>query len=380
MNIDKQTKRINGGYNALKGYVYQFDKVLIDVISKNQTATIEHIEDLEYKDFYVQIKNRDATKFTYSTIKNSVFELITDYSNTQSGKYILYCHFKNKKEEVWVPDLQELDKILSDKKDIFSLETKQEFLKTFKVHFAPNFIKQFSGLIAIIKNTYSFKSDEEAIKHHSILFCQILKIALKKNSLDRKIDKKTIDKLIKESQEVIFFSAYRKYLSNKKYLSFIRNEYFAQKKVNIANLERLFIIDSTTKDCDLIKIITTLGNKYSIPDHSPPPFLCIRNHINLSSLKQKLCDQKLTFFDGTHFDGDKFRLTELIDKSNNHNHKNLIKIKLIKEEKLSNLIRTGIIDEAFVLFTVDPAKLIPKDTKVNQFSVDKAEDVISLFN
>ena len=80
-------------------------------------------------------------------------------------------------------------------------------------------------------------------------------------------------------------------------------------------------MDSSTKDGDVIQIITNIKNRYFKKDTSPAPYVCLFGIDNerIANLKQKLWDKELIFSDGTHFDRDKFRMADLIADTHYNN-------------------------------------------------------------
>jgi hypothetical protein len=63
----------DGGYYAIKGFLYQFDKTLIEIL-KNPDAVvmIEHREDIDYRDFVIQVKHKETQDYKYHKIRKPV--------------------------------------------------------------------------------------------------------------------------------------------------------------------------------------------------------------------------------------------------------------------------------------------------------------------
>jgi type III secretory pathway component EscR len=370
----------DGGHYALKGYIFQFDKSLIEVLSRTGTVEIEHVQDLSYGNYYVQIKNRETQKYAPSKIFKAVSSLLELFKEDQSKRFLLYAHFKDKPESGWVPSKSELDQILGTVAASFTDALKEDFLKKFKIIFAPDFKKQFTELIGTIKKTYRLMSDEEAVGYHAILQYSLIKVALKSKAQDRKIDQAKISAIVKAQEAAIFYSGYREHLGKKKYLAHIKKEYFTQKKTNLPNHERLFVIE--TKDIlsemSIIQIASALSKKYFKLDGSPAPYICLRglSDTKLTSVKQKLWDKKMYFTDGTHFAKDRFRMSDLIADTNNR--KNLRTLKVLDEKYLEQFLKKNTNDEIYTFFTGDSSRVKSGKGNVVEVDFEKGSDILSL--
>jgi hypothetical protein len=55
----------DGGHDAIKGFAYQFDKTLLEIIrSPRQRLQIEGAQDLSGEHYHMQIKNRSGIRIT----------------------------------------------------------------------------------------------------------------------------------------------------------------------------------------------------------------------------------------------------------------------------------------------------------------------------
>jgi len=63
---NKHKTRIDeGGYYAIKGFLYQFDKTLIEVITNPQTSVaFENRQDIDYEDYVLQFKHKETQDYT----------------------------------------------------------------------------------------------------------------------------------------------------------------------------------------------------------------------------------------------------------------------------------------------------------------------------
>lgn len=55
--------REEGGSNAIKGFLFQFDKTILEVLENpNSVIRVEQSEDIEQEKYYIQVKNRESWK------------------------------------------------------------------------------------------------------------------------------------------------------------------------------------------------------------------------------------------------------------------------------------------------------------------------------
>jgi hypothetical protein len=130
----------------------------------------------------------------------------------------------------------------------------------------------------------------------------------------------------------------------------IKRQYFTFSSINIDNFERLFIVGTSVGDTqtDLMQIVNRIVQRYYKLSKSPAPYILFENldDSDLNSLKRSLIDKGVSFSDGTTFNGDKFRLNELLLSSPKERE---IKVKIIKNENLDELLTTLKFDEVYYL-------------------------------
>ncbi|MGA2464246.1 MAG: hypothetical protein ABSH06_07840 [Thermodesulfobacteriota bacterium] len=87
----------DGGFYAIKGFLYQFDKSLIEIIENPENQfVIENIQDINCEDFVIQVKHHSAQDFAPGKIRKSINQILDLFSSNPSKRYCLYCHFKDK--------------------------------------------------------------------------------------------------------------------------------------------------------------------------------------------------------------------------------------------------------------------------------------------
>lgn len=339
----------DGGSNALRGFIYQFDSSLIEIFDyPTRSIGIEQVQDINHDGYYIQVKYR-SQKFIPSAIRSAVAQLINEWLVSPNGHFTLHLHFKNEGERVWFPSISELNKILGNRKKEFSLANRKKFLERFQIKFGVDFVSQFKVLISKIANTYGV-TEEEAVCYHAIFQTYLLKIAVRTRKSDRVVSKELLDSIIAKTQEIIFYTGHEKFLGKKKYLDLLRRSYFTFKQSNIENFERVFIVEcDQLSQSRIVQIIIQIRNRYYRADKSPAPYIFLRNCRALADIKKSLIDKGLMFFDGTYFNGDKFRLRSLIQKRSGDE-----RFKLVDQENLNSVIKALRPDEIFEFFYTNP--------------------------
>lgn len=363
--------RDDGGYYAIKGFLYQFDKSIIEILSNpTSVVRIETKQDIDYQDFVIQVKHKETQRYQDHKIKHAVIQLLELFKNDKSEKFCLYCHFANKTPHRWDISTTDLDRILGDKQNDYSLYLKADFIKNFYIQFSENFEAQFLSLIALIEETFSLTDRDEAFLYHSLFRSKLLEIAISEKD-KRKISRAELENFINDAEKNIFYGAYSKYLDRGKYEKMVKKEFFTFQKANIDNFERLFIIDCDNKVglIDLNKMVNSLSNKYFKKGKSPQPFIFFMNleHQKLVDFKIDLIDQGIIFNDGTYFDGDKFRLDKIKEKELSNEK---IRIKIIGAEHIHKLINRLKIHEVFQFYLKSPFEL---ETPYNHIKIQIVE-------
>jgi len=349
------TDENDGGYYAIKGFLYQFDKTLIEIFSNpNIQIGIEKRQDVDYQDFVIQVKHKETQEYQDSKIKKPVLQLLDMFKEDQTQKFCLYCHFKDKQPSQQELTLKELNKILGDKADDYTPFIKEKFIEGFYIQFSENFEEQFIRVIDLIKSDFALPNDELAYFYHSLLRSKLLDISIKLKD-KREISRSDLDEFLKGAEKTIFYTAYSKYLDKAKYERLIKKEFFTFKSANIENFERLFIIECDEKviTVELSKLVKTLFNKYFKVRKSPQPYLCFSSigDEKLIDLKQDLIDQGIIFDDGTYFNGDRFRLERIIESKLEFNDPC---VKIIDHGYLDRLIDKMEFQEIFQFYLTAP--------------------------
>jgi hypothetical protein len=204
--LEKSKKQMQmGGYYAIKGFIYQFDKSILEVLkNKKINITIEQIQDIGINNYYIQVKYKETQNFAYSKIKKAIRQLFREFVADKKAKSHLYCYFKDKSPSSIKLTTTELKKILLTNKDHYLQKDILLFSKNFSLEFSDDFIHQFEEAIKEIKKAFGLKNDEEAIVYHGILRGRLLEVAIEKNPQKRVINFEKISRFVEEKEKTIF--------------------------------------------------------------------------------------------------------------------------------------------------------------------------------
>ena len=80
-----------GGYYAIKGYLFQYDKSILELLSSNDDTRvfIERIQDIDYDNYVLQVKHKETAEFSNSKIREPIIKLLDIFISEQSIKEIL---------------------------------------------------------------------------------------------------------------------------------------------------------------------------------------------------------------------------------------------------------------------------------------------------
>lgn len=305
----------DGGYYAIKGFMYQFDITMIEILkNKDKDIFVEYHQDLNYEDYVIQVKHKETQKFSFGKLKDAIIQLFLLSLDTEK-QFKLYCHFKDKNIGTKVTLSKELlDTWLGNN---YSDEDKDKFLQNFDIIFWDDYQSNFNELLVLLKKEFSL-DNITPVYYHAILHNEIQKLALKNNKEKRNINFDTLNQLIADSTKTIFLEGHRKYLEKEKYMKLVYDNLFRIKTPHVKPYERVFIIDCKCSydvgyKNKYLDTISTIKNKY-YNTNGKAPYILLKglSKENINVLKQDLIDCDIQINDGTCFNGDKFREKHLL--------------------------------------------------------------------
>lgn len=327
---------MDGGYYAIKGFEYQIDKNILEILKQsdiNKLVNVEQNQDIDSSDFVMQVKYKEAAKFVPSAIKNPLIQLIDEFKVDKTKKYILYCYFGDFNGYT---ESTPLDTILGSSKSNYSSKEKTDFQTSFHLRFSPKFDIQLEQTISEIMKL-GFQ-EEEAIIHHCRITKHLRNLVVNHaptNVTNRSTTKKEVIELIKNDRKILFTNSFRTYKGELQYFKKLKKEYFTFR--NVDKTVRIFIIEltGTESTIDLVHIAKKISSKYfkllSRDIKGESPFIFYRNitERGLVMLKTRLIEDGIVLKDGYDFKGASFNINSITIKSTKENK---VAIKFINQE------------------------------------------------
>jgi hypothetical protein len=352
---------VDGGYYAIKGFMYQFDKTILEIFERpDEDIAVEYLQDINSEDYVIQCKYKESQDYTDSKIRKPILQLLQVHKQHPEMEIILYCYFKNRGQEKWKLAIDELDSILRGRKkdhtkDFFDAD-KQSFLGKLTVEFSCEYSIQEGDVIEKIQQELNCNG-EVALIYHGLFRNELFKKAINKDTQLRITNLPSLRKLTKDINGTIFPVAYEDFLGVDEYIKFVKKQYFTFPSGNVNAFERLFIVelDNTINTTDILTLVLGISRKYYKAYRgiikSPPPYICLvgNNELQIEA-KRKLVDQNITFTDGTCFNGDIFRMDKLSQKASVENG---LSLRLLSEHYLPELSKSNDFDEVYCLMCSD---------------------------
>lgn len=300
----------DGGHDAIKGFAYQFDKTLLEIIrSPRQRLQIEGAQDLSGEHYHMQIKNRSG-KFYLSSIGKAVRKMFSQFEISRHPSYILHCHFADQTPGTSRSlNADELDSLLADQFHTVDKDLKLQFLKSFSIHFSEDYETQFKNVLDCITSELSAKDSTEALSYHAILHAYLRNLVLTKPPGSRWVGLNDLKAAVREARSAIFTASYVTYCGYEKYLKMVRRQHLPR-RVNVPNIERLFSFECTqeTNPQDIAEAVLHICNRYRIEENSPAPYFTFRGKFDDRSIKASLWEVGAYFNDGRGYHGGNFRM------------------------------------------------------------------------
>ena len=219
----------DGGYYAIKGFEFQIDKTILELFKADDTIPVclEQIQDINTNDFVMQVKYKETQDYTPSKIKEPVIQLINEYKINPTKKYYLYCYFNGIEEENRSFTINELDRILGNKKADFCESIKNSFCLNFELNFSKTFQEQFEQAVAKIQENSNCSNFDEALIYYGSIANHLRKIVVINSDVKKRIcTKSKILEIINKNRKTVFDSAYRIYKGKQQYIAEIKRHHF----------------------------------------------------------------------------------------------------------------------------------------------------------
>ena len=346
--------------NTIKGYFYQFDKSILEILEQSDETnivTIEGVEDIDIeKDDEIQFfqcKYYEKTDFNNSIIKEPIQLMFRHYLKNRTEArdknfiYRLYGFYKKGHEKLLQLTQETLKTYFLefDNYEVIDESGNSNYEirnKSGKVIFnevvQEDDIEDFNNRLFVDIEADSYENQNKKIKskiqnylgNHSIedvelIYFNALKI-IKDLACEDAIEKRQISQ--KEFWDRIKTKNYyfEKWMSEllewEHYKKIIHKKYFPRVS-NLSPAHRFFILDCQGESVNNVKnVISEISRKYSRLIHQFSPYVYLYNTLNVdfvTELKEKLYEDGCFFKDGFPFKNSKFRFQEMLIKPDKFN-------------------------------------------------------------
>lgn len=389
----------DGGYYAIKGFAYQIDKAILELMrSENPNAhiNIEKIQDIDADSFVMQVKYKEAATFVPSAIKKPIIQLLEEFQRDNDKTYVLYAHFGDLNEyEDFVEDkklsIENLDIILGDASSEFTNEIKQSFVNNFILDLSPTFQEQFQEAIIELQKNANLKSEAETIFLYANTVGYLRRLIIDNppgQAANRHCTKQEVLDFLRAGRRLVFDSAFRTYQGEQKYFKLIKDQYFTWR--NIDKIERLVSLELSGEEslADIKNAALRIKNKFYKKSgsllktiKSGAPYIYFQNISPemLASLKTALLNDNIVFIDGHSFLHADFSLDSILQPSTIYNN---LSLKIINTEENfleiahSNLKNTKSIYQFFISKTI----VLPPEIKNIEVQIENLHDINFILN
>ena len=346
--------------NTIKGYFYQFDKSILEILEQsNETniVTIEGVEDIDIENSdeiqFVQCKYYEETEFNNSIIKEPIQLMFRHYlknrteAQSKNFTYKLYGFYNKGHEKLRelttenlrtyfldfskyevTDELGNLNYQIKNKEGEIKFEEAlqtddiEDFNKRLFVNIkADSYENQIEKIKSKIQNDLSDYSEEDI----ELIYFNALKIikdlACEHNIEKRQISKKEFWDRIK-TKNYYFERWMSELLEWEDYKKIIHKKYFPRVS-NLSPAHRFFLLDCQGENMnDVINVISKISTRYSLFVNQFSPFVYLYNTSNadfMTELKAKLYEEGCYFKDGFPFKNSEFRFQEMLIKPDKYN-------------------------------------------------------------
>jgi len=382
----------DGGYIALRGFRYQFDKTILTIFSQSADVKLEQLQDLGYDDYLVQVKYHD-TNYNAGQQKvrkkDPILQLIGEYQKDRTKKYVLFIYLKGVTALKQTLDVAALDDILGSAAAAIDRKDREGFCKQFELVYSVDFQQQYQEVIDAISGWFKVKREVAEI-YYTMISSHLLQLVVDHpapNIHNRVTNQALLNDLIAKNQRVIFRSQYAQELSRVKYCQWIKKTYF-KSGMNREAYERFFIIevDHTATIHELktvllhIKARWSHNSRGSIPDKERfAPYIFFRNvkDNDLIALKRQLSEEGFRIKDGHDYKGADFNVDSMMEMPNYHNK---ILFKIVNDESALNdvIIAPSRTKELYQFYLTNPTNLNYPALKHIQIEVENIAEIINI--
>src|SRR4051794_3513131 len=108
LGVSQQDK--DGGYYAVKGFLYQFDLTIMEILNNpDKDIQFENEQDIDYEHFVIQVKHKETQNYSPSKVKAPIIQLLQLFEKENTKKFCLFCHFKDTNPVEYILTLEDLN-------------------------------------------------------------------------------------------------------------------------------------------------------------------------------------------------------------------------------------------------------------------------------
>lgn len=316
---------------TIKGFLYQFQKTLLEVLNADDHSiiTVEGIiEDIDIATHdgttAIQCKyHESASRFTLSSIYKPLLLMMVHYHtyHTNTIRYNLFLHFSGDLSSARAIDRNAITEIFSSKdkalkelidqiKDHIDIDG---FISVFSLQFGPSFEDQKMQVISALENAGIPRNDAEDLAYPNAIHI-IASKSINHDANERTISKSWLIERLKETQAILLSRWTRELTTKRTLFAALRN----QLKTNLGynDRARCFFINSegySDLESNVVKFIKDFKSKYHYkPSHLHTPIFCIHTDLvafyNIQKRLREVGIRMVDGYSGTYFNkNDLFR-------------------------------------------------------------------------
>lgn len=316
---------------TIKGYFYQFDSSIIELLqlkNNSDSVTIEGIEDVDIttatEKTAIQCKYYEGTEYNHSVIANAIRLMLNHFAEFKKNgsskiKYILRGHYKSGHHKLTAPiDLEFLKtnfltytvkKVKCEHFTDLSLNNSdlREFLSLLEIDInAKSFTEQYTELLSLLKRQFSCGDFSAEHFYYNNCLKQIRNLSIQASVKNRTITKE--DFIISVNTQKMLFNEWFIFLKSKK-------QYLTQVGSNLKSLKVLEqskskiilignnILTADNSEMSVVHFVENIVNKFykmnsSLRDAKPLTFILDCNDVEIKKIKALLIKDNWIFNDG----------------------------------------------------------------------------------
>lgn len=324
---------------TIKGYFYQFDKTILELLeatSPGSSVVVEGIEDIDLSDgnagSLIQCKYYEGTEYVHSVIKEAVIHVLRHFKAAscpadQTLRYRIYGHYKEGQDKLPASlDLAFLKKhFLSYSKEKVAHEVHTE------LGVSDPELTLFLGLIDIDLRAPAYDAQQQLVReslirrlprgnaadadafHYPRAINVIQNLAVEADASKRRITKADFITAV-DRKEVVLSRWLREKFGNEHYAKSVKRKHFTFPGLKIPKGSRVFAID-IAGEFDLPRaaaLLIKIGTLFSHKEHKSTldkdrfcPYVLLNGiqDVDMAALKNALYEQGMLFEDGYPFLG-----------------------------------------------------------------------------